>query len=71
MWWVNLITEVSALDLACFSPRRDDEIDVPSLLRQLRVGTLVNAEVVKRSYTVPGRGTRMGWRLTDIWVTGS
>jgi DNA polymerase III subunit alpha len=66
MWWVTLVTEVSAVELACFSPRRDDEPDVPAALRMMRAGTLVSAEVVKRSYAVPGRGTKMGWRLTDI-----
>jgi DNA polymerase-3 subunit alpha len=67
MWWVRLVTEVSSFDLACFSPRRDDEPDVPAALRSLRAGTLVSAEVIKRSYVVPGRGPRMGWRLADIW----
>lgn len=67
MWWVRLVTEVSAFDLACFSPRREDEPDVPATLHMLRAGTLVSAEVIKRSYTVPGRGARMGWRLADIW----
>lgn len=70
MWWVTLITEVSALDLACFNPRRDDEPDVPATLRSLRTGTMVRAEVIKRSYSVPGRGARMGWRLADIWPLG-
>jgi DNA polymerase III subunit alpha len=67
MWWVTLVTEVSSLDLACFNPRRDDEPDVPATLRSLRTGTLVRAEVTKRSYSVPGRGARMGWRLADVW----
>ncbi len=71
MWWVRLVTEVSAFDLACFSPRRDDEPDVPASLRSIRAGTLVSAEVIKRSYVVPGRGPRMGWRLADIWPIGA
>jgi DNA polymerase III subunit alpha len=67
MWWVTLATEVSTFDLACFSPRRDDEPDVPATLKTLRAGSLVAADVVKRSYVVPGRGPRQGWRLADIW----
>lgn len=68
MWWVKLVTEVSVLDLACFAPRRDDEPDLPAALGSLRAGALVSAEVVKRSYTTPGRGPRMGWRLEDLRV---
>lgn len=71
MWWVTLVTEVSVVELACFNPRRDDEPDVPAALRSLRAGTLVSAQVTKRSYAVPGRGARMGWRLADIWPLGS
>lgn len=70
MWWVTLVTEVSSIDLACFSPRRDDEPDVPAALGPLRAGTLVSAEVVKRSYSVPGRGPRTGYRLAGIWPLG-
>lgn len=70
MWWVQLVTEVSSLDLACFSPRRDGDPDVPGSLRGLRAGTLVFADVVKRGYTVPGRGPRMGWRLDSIRPIG-
>jgi DNA polymerase-3 subunit alpha len=71
MWWVRLVTEVSAFDLACFSPRRDTDPDVPGMLRQIRGGTLVFADVIKRSYQVPGRGTRMGWRLDSIRPIGN
>lgn len=70
MWWVTLATEVSTIDLACFTPYRDDEPDVPATLRMLRAGTLVSAEVVRNSYTVPGRGPKRGWRLADIWPMG-
>ncbi|MCW2929895.1 MAG: dnaE [Actinomycetia bacterium] len=71
MWWVSLATEVSCLDLACFSPRNERDLDLPGLLRQLRAGTLVYADVTRRSYTVPGRGPRMGWRLADIRPIGA
>ena len=70
MWWVQLVTEVSSFDLACFSPRRDSDPDVPGMLRQIRGGTLVYADVIKRSYLVPGRGTRTGWRLDSIRPIG-
>jgi DNA polymerase-3 subunit alpha len=70
MWWVSLVTEVSILDLACFSPRRDDEPDVPAILRTIRPGTLVSAEVVKRSYD-SGKGRRTGWRLENIFPVRS
>lgn len=66
MWWVRLVTEVSVLPLACFSPRSDHDPDVPGMLAALRTGDLVAAEVIKRSYVSPGRGTRMGWRLDSI-----
>lgn len=67
MWWVTLCTEVSTFDLCAFSPRRDDEPDVPAVLRGLRSGSLVAAQVVKNTYTVPGKGPRQGWRLADMW----
>ena len=67
MWWVTLVTEVSSLSLACFSPRYDDDFDVPALLPGIRMGALVAAEVTKRPYSTPGRGERMGWQLADIW----
>lgn len=70
MWWVQLATEVSALSIACFSPRSEHDLDVPAMLRSLRQGDLVAAEVIKRSYQVPGRGTRMGWRLNSIRAVG-
>jgi DNA polymerase III subunit alpha len=70
MWWVKLATEVSVIDMACFSPLRDSEPDAPARLRTIRPGTLVAAEVVKRSY-MSGGGLRMGWRLADIWALGS
>jgi DNA polymerase III subunit alpha len=70
MWWVKLATEVSVMDLACFSPLRDSEADVPAQLRAIRPGTLVAAEVVKRSYMSNGT-LRMGWRLADVWALGS
>jgi DNA polymerase-3 subunit alpha len=71
MWWVSLVTEVSILDLACFSPRRDDEPDLPAVLRTIRPGTLVSAEVVKRSYEAAGKGRRTGWRLENIFPVGA
>lgn len=67
MWWVTLVTEVSSFSVACFSARYDDELDVPGLLPGIRAGALVAVQVLKRPYTVPGRGPRMGWRLEDIW----
>jgi DNA polymerase-3 subunit alpha len=70
MWWVKLATEVSVVDMACFSPLRDSEPDAPAQLRSIRTGTLVAAEVVKRSY-MSGGGFRMGWRLADVWALGS
>jgi hypothetical protein len=71
MWWVRLVTEVSAFDVACFSPRDDNDPDLPGILRKfVRRGQLVSAEVVKRSYQAPGRGVRTGWRLADIWPLG-
>jgi len=69
MWWVKLLTEVSVLDLACFSPRRDTDLDVPSMLRGIRPGTLVQAEVRKRAYLSNG-SHRMGWNLTAIYPLG-
>lgn len=66
MWWVKLLTEVSVLDLACFSPRREEDLDVPSMVRRLRTGTLVQAEVVKRTYMSKG-SPRMGWRLAALY----
>jgi DNA polymerase-3 subunit alpha len=69
MWWAKLVTEVSVLDLACFSPLRDDDLDVPRMLRGMRPGTLVSAEVVKRSY-MSKSGPRMGWRLAGIYPLG-
>jgi DNA polymerase-3 subunit alpha len=69
MWWVRLLTEVSALDLACFSPRRESEPDVPAMLHGLRAGTLVQAEVRKRSY-MSRSGPRMGWNLTAVYPLG-
>ena len=69
MWWVKLLTEVSVLDLACFSPRRDTDLDVPSMLRGIRPGTLVQAEVRKRGYVSNG-SYRMGWNLTAIYPLG-
>jgi DNA polymerase III subunit alpha len=70
MWWVKLATEVSVMDLACFSPLRDSEPDAPAQLRSIRPGALVAAEVVKRSYMSNG-SFRMGWRLADVWALGS
>jgi hypothetical protein len=70
MWWVKLATEVSVMDLACFSPLRDSEPDVPAQLRPIRPGTLVAAEVVKRSYMSAGT-SRTGWRLASVWPLGS
>jgi DNA polymerase-3 subunit alpha len=70
MWWVKLATEVSVIDLACFSPLRDSEPDVPAQLRSIHPGMLVAAEVVKRSYTSNGT-LRMGWRLADVWRLGA
>jgi DNA polymerase-3 subunit alpha len=69
MWWVTLLTEVSVLDLACFSPRRDTDLDVPSMLRGIRPGTLVQAEVRKRGYVSNG-SYRTGWNLTAIYPLG-
>jgi DNA polymerase-3 subunit alpha len=69
MWWVKLATEVSVMDLACFSPLRDSEPDAPAQLRAIYPGTLVVAEVVKRSY-MSGGSLRMGWRLADVWALG-
>jgi len=71
MWWATLVTEVSSIDVAVFSPRNDNEPDLPYTLRKLvQCGSLVSAELVKRSYETPGRGRRMGWRLADIWPLG-
>lgn len=70
MWWVTLVTEVSAFDLACFSPRRDDDPDVPGMLNRLRPGTLVSAEVIKRSYRARSGDIRTGWNLAGIWPLG-
>jgi hypothetical protein len=69
MWWVTIATEVSMINLACFSPLRDSEPDVPAQLRTIRPGALVAAEVVKRSYQ-SAAGLRMGWRLADVWPLG-
>lgn len=69
MWWVKLLTEVSVLDLACFSPRREEDLDVPAMVRRLRPGTLVQAEVRKRSY-MSRSGPRMGWNLTAVYPLG-
>lgn len=66
MWWVKLVTEVSVLDLACFSPLREGEPDVPAMLRRIHPGTLVEGEVVKRAYMSKG-GLRMGWRLAAVY----
>jgi DNA polymerase-3 subunit alpha len=66
MWWARMITEVTSFDVAVFSPRENDEIDVPGLMRGMRPGTLVSAEVVKGTYFVAGRGWRTSWRLADI-----
>jgi DNA polymerase-3 subunit alpha len=68
MWWVKLLTEVSVLDLACFSPR-DSDMDVPAALRRIRPGTLVQAEVVKRPYMSKG-GPRTGWQLAAVYPLG-
>lgn len=70
MWWVTLLTEVSALSLACFSPRRDGDLDAPAMIRGLRPGTLVQAEVRKRSY-VSKSGPRMGWNLAAAYPLGA
>jgi len=70
MWWARLATEVSVMELVCFSPLRDSEPDVPAQLRAIRPGTLVAAEVVKRSYVSNGTA-RMGWRLASVWPLGS
>jgi DNA polymerase-3 subunit alpha len=69
MWWVKLLTEVSVLDLACFSPRREEDLDVPAMVRGLRQGTLVQAQVRKRSY-MSKSGPRMGWNLTALYPLG-
>jgi len=69
MWWVRLLTEVSVLDLACFSPRREEDLDVPGMVRRLHQGTLVQAEVKKRSY-MSRSGPRMGWNLTAVYPLG-
>jgi DNA polymerase-3 subunit alpha len=69
MWWVKLLTEVSVLDLACFSPRREEDLDVPAMVRRVRQGTLVQAEVRKRSY-MSRSGPRMGWNLTAVYPLG-
>lgn len=70
MWWVKLLTEVSVLDLACFSPRREEDLDVSSMVRRLRTGTIVQAEVVKRTYMSKG-SPRMGWRLAALYPLGA
>jgi hypothetical protein len=69
MWWVTIATEVSMINLACFSPLRDNEPDVPAQLRPIHPGALVAAEVVKRPYQ-SAAGPRMGWRLADVWQLG-
>jgi DNA polymerase III subunit alpha len=70
MWWARLVTEVSAFDVAVFSPLRDEDPDLPGMLRAVRAGTLVSAEVIKRSYQAPNGAIRAGWRLADIWALG-
>jgi DNA polymerase-3 subunit alpha len=67
MWWVTLVTEVTIFDVACFSPLRDEDEDLPARVRAIRAGTLVGAQLVKRTYTTPAGATRMGWRLDEIW----
>lgn len=69
MWWVKLLTEVSVLDLACFSPRREGDPDAAATVRGLRPGTLVQAEVRKRSY-MSKSGPRTGWNLTAVYPLG-
>jgi hypothetical protein len=53
--------------VACFSPLRDEDEDLPARVRAIRAGTLVGAQLVKRTYTTPAGATRMGWRLDEIW----
>jgi DNA polymerase-3 subunit alpha len=70
MWWVKLMTEASVLDLACFSPLRDGDLDVPAMVRFLRPGTLVEARVRKRTY-MSKSGPRMGWNLLAVYPLGA
>lgn len=66
MWWVSLVTEAALFSLACFSPLRDEDPDLVPVLRTLREGQLVAAEVVKRLYVTPAGAHRTGWRLAGI-----
>jgi len=66
MWWQRLVTEVSVLSVAVFSPRREDDPDLPSAVRYLQRGTVVLAEVVKDSYVTPSGQPRVSWRLESV-----
>ena len=66
MWWVTLVTEAVIFDMACFSPRRDEDPDLPAVLRTLREGQLIVAEVTKRRYTTAAGALRTGYALADI-----
>jgi DNA polymerase-3 subunit alpha len=66
MWWQKIATEVSIIDVAVFSPRRDDEPDVPSAVRGIPRGTLVIATVIKDAYRTPAGQWRTSWRLADL-----
>jgi DNA polymerase III subunit alpha len=66
MWWLRLATEVSQVDVAVFSPRREDEPDLPSAVRFTRRGSLVLATIIKDAYRTPSGQVRISWRLEDI-----
>ena len=70
MWWLRLATEISAIDVAVFSPRNDDDPDLASTVRYLRRGTLVLAMLAKDAYLTPAGSWRTSWRLNDLIVLG-
>jgi len=50
MWWLDLATEVSNLDIAVFSPRNDNDPDLSYAVRRIPAGTLIIAEIAKGRY---------------------
>jgi DNA polymerase-3 subunit alpha len=67
MWFVTLVTEAASIDVACFSPLRETDPDMPAVIRMIRAGTLVGAEIEKRTWLTPAGVPRTGGTLTDIW----
>lgn len=66
MWWVSLATEVSLVSAVVFSPRNDGDPDLAPVLRTMRTGTLVIAEIVKNRYQGADGSWRSSWRLAGI-----